>query len=153
MAAITICIRNFQLSFPPSVLMFFENTSENFSGKRDEGEGGQPFWVPEQLQFYRFIRKVCTLWFCIQLLYHWEKSLNFVFYPIPSSLPSLLFTPSADTLMFSRQVVSNSSWPHRLRHARLPCSSPSPEVFPSSCSLNRWCHPTVSSSVALFSCL
>ena len=44
-----------------------------------------------------------------------------------------------------------NSWrPYGLRHTRLPCLSPSPGVCPSSCPLNRWCHPTISSSVALF---
>ena len=42
-------------------------------------------------------------------------------------------------LLFSRQVVSNSSWPHGLQHTRLPCSSSSPGVCPSSCPLNQWC--------------
>ena len=37
------------------------------------------------------------------------------------------------------------------QHARPPCPSPSPGVCPSPCPLNRWCHPTISSSVALFS--
>ena len=32
-----------------------------------------------------------------------------------------------------------------------PCSSPSPGVFPSSCPLNRWCYPTISSSASFFS--
>ena len=41
--------------------------------------------------------------------------------------------------------------PHGPLHARLPCSSPSPRVCPSLCSLNRWYYPTVSSSVTLFS--
>ena len=31
------------------------------------------------------------------------------------------------------------------------CHSLSPGVFPNSCPLNCWCHPTISSSVALFS--
>ena len=50
-------------------------------------------------------------------------------------------------LLFSHQAVSNSSGPHRLQHARLPCPSPPPRVCPSSCPLNRWCHLTISSSV------
>ena len=54
-------------------------------------------------------------------------------------------------MLFSLQVMSNSLQPHGLHHARLPCPSPSPRVCPSSCPLNRWCHPTISSSVALFS--
>ena len=44
---------------------------------------------------------------------------------------------------------SNSSWPYGLQHARPPCPSPSPSVCP--CPLNLWCHPTISSSVTLFS--
>ena len=35
--------------------------------------------------------------------------------------------------------------------ARLPCPSLFPEVGSNSCSLSRWCHPTISSSAALFS--
>ena len=30
---------------------------------------------------------------------------------------------------------------------RPPCPSPTPRVHPNSCSLNRWCHPTILSSV------
>ena len=54
-------------------------------------------------------------------------------------------------LFLSCQVVFYSLWPHGLQHARLPCPFPFPRVCPSSCPLNWWCHPTISSSVALFS--
>ena len=54
-------------------------------------------------------------------------------------------------LLFSPQVMSNSLWSHGLQYTRLPCPSPSLKVCPSSCPLNWWCHPTVSSSVTLFS--
>ena len=40
---------------------------------------------------------------------------------------------------------------HGLQHARLPCPSPSPGDCSSSSSCNQWCHPTISSSVTLFS--
>ena len=40
--------------------------------------------------------------------------------------------------------------PRGLQHTRLPCPSPSPRVCSNSCPLSRWCHPTSSSSVALF---
>jgi len=33
---------------------------------------------------------------------------------------------------------------------RLPCSSPTPRACSNSCSLSRWCHPTISSSVSPF---
>ena len=48
--------------------------------------------------------------------------------------------------------MSDSLWPHGLQHARPPCPSPTPRVYSNSCSLSWWCHPAVSSSVALFSC-
>ena len=41
--------------------------------------------------------------------------------------------------------------PHELQHARPPCLSPTPGVYSSPSPSNWWCHPTVSSSVILFS--
>ena len=55
-------------------------------------------------------------------------------------------------LLFSRSVMSNSLWPHGLQHTRLPCPSLAPGACSNSCPLNWWCHPTISSSVTLFSC-
>ena len=42
-------------------------------------------------------------------------------------------------------------WPHGLQHARPPCPSPTPGVYPDSCPLSQWCHLTMSSSVVPFS--
>ena len=56
------------------------------------------------------------------------------------------------SVQFSRSVMSNSSWPHGLQHARPPCPSPNPRVYPDSCPLSRWWHPTISSSAVTFSC-
>ena len=53
--------------------------------------------------------------------------------------------------VFSRQVMSDSLWPHGLRHTRPACPSPSPGVCPCLYPLNQWCHPTISSTVALLS--
>ena len=53
--------------------------------------------------------------------------------------------------MFSRSVMSDSLQHHGLQHPRLPCPSLSPEGCSKSCPLSQWCHPTISSSVALFS--
>ena len=47
--------------------------------------------------------------------------------------------------------MSNSLRPHRLQHTRVPCPSPTPEVYSNSCPLSRWCHPTISCSVLPFS--
>ena len=52
---------------------------------------------------------------------------------------------------FSRLVVSNSSCPHGLQHARPPCPSPTPGASSNSCPLSQWWHPTISSSVVPFS--
>ena len=54
-------------------------------------------------------------------------------------------------VLFSHPVMSDSLWPHELQHARTHCSSPSPGICPSSCSLPWWCHPAFSPSEALFS--
>ena len=52
---------------------------------------------------------------------------------------------------FSRSVVSDSLRPHEPQLARPPCPAPTRRVYPNSCPLNRWCHPTISSSVIPFS--
>ena len=52
---------------------------------------------------------------------------------------------------FSRSVMSNSLKPHGLQHTRPPCPSPTSEAYSNSCPLSQWCHPTISSSVVLFS--
>ena len=54
-------------------------------------------------------------------------------------------------LLFSRSVVSDSSQPHGLQHARLLCPSLSPRACSNSWPSSQWCHPTISSSINLFS--
>ena len=58
---------------------------------------------------------------------------SFLFFPLP-----FLFS-----VQFSHSVVFNSLWPCGPQHARPPCTSPTPGVYPNSCSLSRWCHPTI----------
>ena len=55
------------------------------------------------------------------------------------------------SLQFSCSVMSDSLWPHKLQHARLPCPSPTPGVHSDSGPSSRWCHPAISSSVVPFS--
>ena len=62
----------------------------------------------------------------------------------PATLPPF-------TVQFSCLVVSNSSQPHGPQDSRPPCPSPMPGVYPNSCLLSQWCHPTISSSVIPFS--
>ena len=51
---------------------------------------------------------------------------------------------------FSCSVVSDSLQLHGLRHAKLPCPSPTPRTCSDSCPLSWWCHSTISSSVIPF---
>ena len=55
------------------------------------------------------------------------------------------------SVQLSCSVVSDSLWPHGLQHARPPYPSPTPGIYPNSCPLSWWCHPTISSSVIPFS--
>ena len=47
------------------------------------------------------------------------------------------------SVQFSHSVVSDSLWSYELQHARSPCPSPTPGVYPNSCPLSQWCHPTI----------
>ena len=57
------------------------------------------------------------------------------------------------SVQFNRSVVSHSLRSHELQHARPPCPSPTPGVYPNSCPSSRWCHLTISSSRPFSSCL
>ena len=54
------------------------------------------------------------------------------------------------SVQFSCSVVFDSLRPHEPQHARPPGPSPTPRVHPNPCPSSRWCHPTISSSVAPF---
>ena len=58
---------------------------------------------------------------------------------------------SKKTVQFSHSVMSNSLWPYESQHAKPPCPSPTPGVYPNLCPSSRWCHPAISSSVVPFS--
>ena len=62
-------------------------------------------------------------------------------------LRSIVFS----SVQFSRSVLSDSLRPHELQHARPPCPSPTPGVYPNPCPSSWWCHPAISSSVIPFS--
>ena len=66
-------------------------------------------------------------------------------------LPSLNLPSMFSSVQFSHSVVSDSMRPHGLQHTRPSCLSPIPRVYPNSCPLRQWCHPTISSSVSPFS--
>ena len=74
-----------------------------------------------------------------------------VFRPLPWGWSSEFLVFLA--VKFSHSVVSNSLQRHGLQHARPPCPLPTPGVYPNSCPLSWWFHPTISSSVVpFFSC-
>ena len=52
---------------------------------------------------------------------------------------------------FSRSVTSDSVRSHESQHARSPCPSPTPGVYPNPCPSSRWCPLIISSSVVPFS--
>ena len=83
---------------------------------------------------------------CVYIYTFIHFSLNYWSYSVDSS--PFWVHPS---VQFSCSVVSDSLQPHGLQHARPPCLSPTPGVYPNSCPLSQWCHPTVSSSVVPFS--
>ena len=64
---------------------------------------------------------------------------------------SFKFLYQFSSVEFSRSVVSDSLWPHRLQHTRPPCPSPTPRVYSNSCPLGQWCHPIILPSVIPFS--
>ena len=101
------------------------------------------------LAIWIFVSKVMSL------LFNMLPRLVIAFLPRNKHLLySWLRSPSAvsfSSVHFSRLVVSDSLWPHELKHTRLPCPSPSPGVCLNLCPLNQWCYLTITSSAALFS--
>ena len=67
-----------------------------------------------------------------------------------SALPMSIQDWFPFSVQFSHSVVSNSLRPHESQHARPPCPSPTPGVYPKSCPSSRWCHPAISSSAVPF---
>ena len=54
------------------------------------------------------------------------------------------------SVQFSCSIMSDFLQPPGMQHTRPPCPSPAPGVYPNSCPLSQWCHPTISSSVDPF---
>ena len=70
---------------------------------------------------------------------------------LPENSVVVALTFQFSSVQFSRWVVSNSLQPSEPQHARPHCPSPTPGVYPNTCPLSQWCHPTISSSVIPFS--
>ena len=78
---------------------------------------------------------------CRQILYLWATR--------KPNIKVFLFS----SVQFSCSVMSNSLRPDEPQHARPPCLSPTPRVYPNSSPLSWWCIPTIPSSVIPFSSL
>ena len=64
-----------------------------------------------------------------------------------ASLTMLKPLTAFSSVWFRHSVMSDSLWPHRLQHARCPCTSPTPRAYSNSCPSCQWCYPTILSSV------
>ena len=97
-------------------------------------------------KLYWFLRTVPDTWWgptgIIIAIRPWVGHSNFC----------LCKTKKLDSVQFSSVAqLCPTLQPHEPQHARTPCPSPTPRVYPNSCPLSRWCHPTISSSVVPFS--
>ena len=79
---------------------------------------------------------------CRQILYHWATGEAYYIDTCMHVCCCWCVAKSCLTLCDSMDL---------LQHAGPPCPSPAPRVCSNSCLLSRWCHPTISSSVAPFS--
>ena len=61
-------------------------------------------------------------------------------------LKSYFSVNSHSSVQFSLSIMSDCLWTHESQHARPPCPSPIPRVYPNSCPSSQWCHPAISSS-------
>ena len=68
-----------------------------------------------------------------------------------SKIPLLSQDPLANSLKFSRSVISYSLRPNGLQHTRPPHPSTTPGSYSNSCPQSKWYHPAISSSVIHFS--
>ena len=89
------------------------------------------------------------------ILVFWMLSFKPTFYsPLSFASRGLLvlhhFLPLS-LVQFSHSVASNSLQPHESQHARPPCPSPTPGVYPNSCPSSWWCRPAILFSVTPFS--
>ena len=65
---------------------------------------------------------------------------------LTTSCTTWLYT-QLSSVQFSRSIMSNSSRPHELQHARPLCSSTTPGIHSDSCPSSPWCQPAISSLV------
>ena len=89
-------------------------------------------------------------WACFQSSSMWHRSILHSLLLLNRSLCMYWYITH---FQFSCSVMFNSLQPHGLQHFRLPCPSPTRRACSNLGPLGQWCHPTISSSVTLFSSL
>ena len=110
---------------------------------------------------------VCVcVWLCVFTLKYWvgqkvhscfsrtsyrKTRMNFRANPISHWNNTAFLRRHMLSVQFSHSVMSDSVWPRRLQHAKLPCPLPTLRAYSNSCPSSRWCHPAISSSVVSFS--
>ena len=82
---------------------------------------------------------------------HSKYSISVCYYIIYTDYGQRTVYSFIHSVQFSHSVMSDSLRPHEPQHTRHPCSAPTLGVYPSSCPLSRWCHPSILSSVIPFS--
>ena len=95
---------------------------------------------PSQLAWRNIFRDWGWISFCLNQKQRHSLSVPSHYY---NAAPSVQFSSVAQLCPTPCDTMN--------RHARLPCSSPTPGVHPNPCPLSRWCHATISSSVVPFS--
>ena len=95
--------------------------------------------LPETI---RWEKNVCAFLRCPVGVLLWDQvqfsSVQFLSHvQLPATLWTTARLPSITCLITGRD--------------RPPCPSPTPGVYPNSCPLSQWCHPTISSSIIPFS--
>ena len=130
---------SFLLSFLPSIFFFFFETK--IKSLKDKKKFNLTLHVTQcRCSGLCFQRQLLSR--ALKKTFNWEVNLT---------LDWATFRCQDVAVQFSHSVVSDSLWPHRLQHTRLPCPSPTPRAYTKSCPLHQWCHPTISSSVIPFS--
>ena len=80
--------------------------------------------------------------FATTSVFSWQNSVSLCTASFCTPRPNLPL--QFNSVQFSHSAVSDSLRPHEPQHARPPCPSPTPRVYPKSCPLSRRCHPTIS---------
>ena len=74
-----------------------------------------------------------------------------IWHPVLSEWMSKCVLSPFVLLLFSCSVMSDSLWPHRLQHGRIPCPSSPPRACSNSCRSSQWCLLNISSFIVPFS--